>query len=218
MLFRSDMRSSDGRMDALKFLMPAVQKLNDKLERAAVASDLAGYLGVEPGLILDQFKRAAAERRTPTPKEQRPPRVEIPAVERILLNALLSSEMTREHVLPQVSQALTATFVTREIFEALQQMGPAGQQVTFAGLDGRLSEPGRVLLHEVASADEIGDDEACLAQAVACLRRLDGDERRRMDDIRGRVKAAERDGKFEDALRWMAELSRLEADAAATGG
>jgi len=48
---------------------------------------------------------------------------------------------------------------------------------------------------------------------------LDGDERRRrMDDIRGRVKAAERDGKFEDALRWMAELSRLEADAAATGG
>src|SRR5580700_8258184 len=48
-----DMRGADGRMDAFKFLLPAVQKISDKLERAAVASDLAGYLGVEPGLVLD---------------------------------------------------------------------------------------------------------------------------------------------------------------------
>ena len=37
-----DMRSSDGRMDAFKFLLPSVQKICDKLERAAIASDLAG--------------------------------------------------------------------------------------------------------------------------------------------------------------------------------
>ena len=42
-----DMRGADGRMDAFKFLLPAVQKISDKLERAAVASDLAGYLGVD---------------------------------------------------------------------------------------------------------------------------------------------------------------------------
>ncbi|MEQ1885858.1 MAG: DNA primase [Bryobacteraceae bacterium] len=210
-----DMRSSDGRMDALKYLMPAVQKLNDKLERAAVASDIAGYLGVEPGLILDQFKRAAAERRTPGHKENRPPRVEIPAVERILLNALLSSELTREHVLPRISSpGLAAAFMTREIFETLLQMYSSGQQVTFSGLDARLPEPARNLLHEVSSADEIGDDEACLSQAEACLRRLDIDDRKRqLDEMRAKVKAAERDGRFEEALRWMAELSRLEADA-----
>ena len=51
------MRSSDGRMDAFKFLLPSVEKVGDKLERAAIASDLAGYLGVEPGLVLDQFRR-----------------------------------------------------------------------------------------------------------------------------------------------------------------
>ena len=45
-------------MDAFKFLLPSVEKVGDKLERAAIASDLAGYLGVEPGLVLDQFKRA----------------------------------------------------------------------------------------------------------------------------------------------------------------
>ena len=60
-----DMRSSDGRMDAFKFLLASIDKIGDKLERAAIASDLAGYLGVEPGLVLEQFKRAAAERRAP---------------------------------------------------------------------------------------------------------------------------------------------------------
>jgi DNA primase len=60
-----DMRGADGRMDAFKFLLPAVQKISDKLERAAIASDLAGYLGVEPGLVLEQFKRAATDRHAP---------------------------------------------------------------------------------------------------------------------------------------------------------
>ena len=59
-----DMRSSDGRIDAFKFLLPAVQRIPDKLERAAVASDIAGYLGVDPGLVLDEFKKAAIERRS----------------------------------------------------------------------------------------------------------------------------------------------------------
>ena len=104
---RFDMRSSDGRMDAFKFLLPAVQRIPDKLERAAVASDIAGYLGVEPGLVLDEFKRASLERRPSGasaggqrgrlggaggPQASPPkPRPEIPPLERILLNALLSS-------------------------------------------------------------------------------------------------------------------------------
>ena len=32
-------RGAEGRMDAFKFLLPVVQKISDKLERAAVASD-----------------------------------------------------------------------------------------------------------------------------------------------------------------------------------
>ena len=94
-------------MDAFKFLLPAVQRISDKLERAAVASDVAGYLGVEPGLVLEQFKRAATERHAPARSlarqriepgigpvcQRRCPRPNA-ALERILLNALLSSEAT----------------------------------------------------------------------------------------------------------------------------
>ncbi len=86
-----DKRSADGRMDVFKFLLPAVQKIRDKLERAAVADDLASYLGVERSLVLDQFKRAASG----TPSSGRrlaAQRGRIPAIERILLGALLGSD------------------------------------------------------------------------------------------------------------------------------
>ena len=32
----------------------------------AVANDVAGYMGVDPGLVLDSFRRAVAERREKT--------------------------------------------------------------------------------------------------------------------------------------------------------
>ncbi len=65
-----DMRMAEGRMDAFKFLMPSIQKISDELERAAIANDVAGYLGVDPGLVLDRFRKAANERRTVPPRSE----------------------------------------------------------------------------------------------------------------------------------------------------
>jgi DNA primase len=207
---RFDMRSADGRMDAFKFLLPAVQKISDKLERAAVANDIAGYLGVDPGLVLDQFKKAATERRGALKDAARSgPRVEIPAIERILVQALVASDETRREILPRLPQPMTAHFASHEIFEALAQMPSA--PLSFTALDARLGEPARALLHEILNADEIGDDATCLAHAEACLRRLGGDFRRRqMDEIRSRVKSAEREGNIEEVVRWTGELMRLD--------
>jgi DNA primase len=225
-----DMRGADGRMDAFKFLLPAVQKISDKLERAAVASDLAGYLGVESGLILDQFKRAATDRHAPGqvplrqgsspasgPSSNGAARVQVPAVERILLNALLSSEATRERILPQLPPDLTEGFVSLEVVDALRHMAEAGP-VNFAALDARLSEPGRGLLHYIVSADEISDEAECLAQAEACLQGLRTSfQRRRMEEVRSRIRTAERDGKPQEALHWMGELQRVEEEVKGDG-
>ena len=85
---RFDFRSGERRVEGLKFLLPAVHRIPDKLERAAVAGDLASYVGVEPGLVLEQFRRAAAERR------ERPAavRAAIPPVEQMLLAAVSARE------------------------------------------------------------------------------------------------------------------------------
>ncbi len=116
---------------------------------------------------------------------------------------------------------MTAHFSSREIIEALRILSEGGAAVSFATLDGRLGEASRALLHEIVAADEIGDDDACLAQAEACLRRLDEDFRRKqIAEMRDRVRIAERSGNVEEALGWLAELHKIETEASppADGG
>jgi DNA primase len=203
-----DMRGPEGRMEAFKFLLPSVQKVPDKLERAAVANDLASYLGVEPGLVLEQFRRSATERRAAA----RPaPRPAIPALERMLLAAMLASRRVRAELLPALRDESTEGFTTREIFENLRHVDALEPARVFGDLEARLSEAGRTLLHEAVAADDTDDEEVAWEQAEACLRRLDADHRkRRVADLRARVKSAEREGRVEEALSWMAELNRLE--------
>ena len=206
-----DMRTPDGRMDAFKFLLPSVQKIPDKLERAAVANDLAGYLGVEAGMVLEQFRRAALERRSPPQAAQ--PRIVLPAMDRILLNAAFASSRVREEILPLLTREVTAGWVLREIFEAVRQTGTAESPLTFAAVDGRLSGGAQALLHEAVAADDNCDEAAAWEQAQACLRRLRADStRRRMDELRARIKAAEREGRVTEALQLMMELDRLERE------
>ncbi len=200
-----DMRSAEGRIDAYKFLIPSVQKISDKLERAAIANDLAGYLGVDPGMVLDQFRKAAAERSVPRAAA---PVSAVPALERMLINALISSAEVRAEILPQLPAEATSNFVTREILEALRNM--SGGTQAFSTLEGRLTAAAQALLHDIVAADEMIDGERALEQAKACLRRLETDlKKRQVDELRGRVKVAEREGRVEEARGIIAELERL---------
>jgi DNA primase len=229
-----DMREAEGRVAAFKFLLPAVQGIGDKLERAAVVNDMASYLGVEPGLVLEQFKKASTERPgglgragAGAPVAQAAPKVSIPHTERILLNALITVPQARAEILPQLTPALTAGFVTREVFEALRNAGSAsepdgtgegGSAWSFSGIDARLASGAQTLLHQALTADET-EEEALWDQARACLRRLLSDARKRhRDQLRAQVKSAEREGRVEEALNLMAELGRLEQEERAAGG
>jgi DNA primase len=213
-----DMRSSDGRMEAFNFLLPSVQKIGDKLERAAIASDLAGYLGVDRGLILDQFKKAATDRRAPqkaAPKQE----VFIPAIEGILLATVIGSAEVRVEILPLLTPDLIQDFATREIFDTIRAMEESGAAMTFSALDARLSPGLQTLLHSLFAADDIDDEAVSLESARACLRKLEsGAMKRRVDGLRGRIKSAEREGRMAEALELMAELGHLEKEVKRGGG
>ena len=220
-------RTAEGRADAFKFLLPVVRKIQDKIERAGVAGEIASYLGVDQGLVLDQFKRAAMERgplsnlnapHSHAPKPSQAPSA-VPAMERILLGALLGSDRARAEVLPQLAPAMTGEFSTREIFDALRQVDGLTGPAAFAALEARLDPASQALLHELAAADDMNDEVSSWEQAHACLRRLHrGMKKRQVDDLRARVKAAEREGRMEEALRWIAELHQLERETRAEAG
>jgi DNA primase len=204
-----DMRTAEGRIGAFQFLLPAIQRLSDKLERLAVVNDVAGYLGVDAGPVLESFRKAAGERRE---KTVRPSAEPVRAVERILLNLLLVNSEARAHLLPRLKRMpAIAQFSTHRIFEALFALDQVDNSVEFSELDSRLEENDRILLASAVLTDESDSQTLSLEQGEACLRSLEGSQHQTERlALKARVKEAERDGNLGEALRLSAELTRMD--------
>jgi len=204
-----DIRTPEGRAGALQFLLPAIQRTPDRLERAALASDLASYLGVEAGMVLDHFRRAAVERREqPTPLAQAP----IRAVEKILLSALLSNRKVATEVIPRLKLLpQLEQFATRGIFKALFAMLEAGGAWHFSEIEARLQDSDKELLASVIFSDEASEQNCSREQVLACLAKLEDERLEQFKaELRARIRQAERAGKMEEALKWVEEMNRLE--------
>ena len=81
---KHDIRTSEGKVAVLKFLLPAVQRISDQLERMAIANDVAGYIGVDRGMVLDQFQEGGG--RPAGEGHSSGPRAVLRHDERMLLN------------------------------------------------------------------------------------------------------------------------------------
>jgi DNA primase len=201
---RFNMREPQGRMEAFQFLMPAIQGLNDKLERVAVANDLASYLGVESGLVLDHFRKVATNRteRSSPPKTD-PSR----ATDRILLPLLVNDGHARAQLIEHLRQLPALKLLnTAPIYEILITMHDAGEMVDFNTLHGRihpsLQENFSAIILDSASS------EAKLEDGLACVEALQREARESIRrDLKVRIKSAEREGRMNEALELIRELS-----------
>jgi len=208
---RFDMRTAEGRMEGLKSLEPAIQRIPDKLERAAVASDIAAYLGVDAGLVLEQFRRSAARRDRAASGIQAE---EIPALERMLLLCLLHDREARAKVIPRLKEmSIASTLRARGILQTVVQIADTNADWSYADLEARLEENDRTLLAGALLADQTCEQEVSLDQALECLRSLEAAERRSvLAELKQQVKEAERRGDLATALRLNEELYRAEKE------
>src|SRR5260370_41831153 len=70
---KHDMRTSEGKVEVLHFLLPKVQSINDQLERMTIANDVARYIGIDQRRVLDHFNKAASDRyKRPIPRPESP--------------------------------------------------------------------------------------------------------------------------------------------------
>jgi len=207
-----DMRTVEGRMQGFKFLAPAIQRIADRLERFAVANDVADYLGVDEKLVREHFSKGVREQGG---VQRRP---EAPPTERLLLHSLLASEAARSLVIPELRDLPAVDrFVARNVFKALFAMHSDGTPFRFADLEGRLSDADRDLLSSIVFADEILEEEKAAEQARACLRSLKSqDPRSEAAALRARIKAAEREGNLPEAMRLAQELDEKSRSASST--
>jgi hypothetical protein len=204
-----DMRAAEGRVAGLQFLLPAIQRISDKLERASIADEVSTYLGIERSLVLDAFRKAAVERRE---KTLAPGQETVRPVERILLNSILANAGVRREILPRLrSMPALAQLATRRIFEALLAMDADDSASLFTSLEARLEERDRNLLTAIVFADKEHEEDYSLEHAAACLDALAKTDRESWRAaLKLRIKEAERAGMLEEAFRLAEELGRLD--------
>jgi DNA primase len=200
---------AEARMEAFKFLLPSVQRISSKIERAALANDIAGYLGVDTGLVLDEFRKAATERReapaaTPT-SSMRP-------IEGLLLRALLSSEEARKEVLPRLkAEPSLERFSAPKVFETMLALQESQAGFSYSDLEARLDSKDKALLETAIFADDPSEETSALEVAHACLRKLKQyDREMQRAALRARIREAERGGDLSAAMQLTQELLNLE--------
>ena len=210
---KHDVRSSEGVVAVLNALLPAVEKINDPLERSAIANDLAAYIGVPPGMVLDSFRKTAASRQE---KPMERPKIPLRHDERLLLNAILADEEIGKRIAGQLQESdAVAGFASRRVFQAANALVAAGGRLNFENLHARLEEADQSLLAEAVLEGEAEVTPGAVEAAMESVRRTQA--RGLRDQIKARIREAERGGNWEEALRLAAELEGSDRAARSRG-
>jgi DNA primase len=204
-----DMRTGEGKVGALKVLVPKVQRIHDPLERATIANDLAGYLGVEKSLVLDYFRKAVNDRQEKAPA---PPKNPLRMDERLLLMALLSRAERSEEIIDRLkTMESLAGMQSRRIFQAVFAIGEAGGRMAFDEVNARLEEPDQNLLAEALLNEDCEVAPEQVSAALESMRRTE--EQYARVRLKTRIGESERAGRLEEAMRLTVELQGLERSA-----
>jgi DNA primase len=143
-----DRSTAEGKLAALNFLMPYVQKLPNRLVRSEWATRIASELKVDEPVLREALRRAAADRRSEVkPKAELLAPVVKPA-ERQLIRMLAEANGFREALARELAAgSLHRGLETERIFENL--IAKAAEEPDAAALSSGLDDRDRRLLYDV---------------------------------------------------------------------
>lgn len=217
---RFDMRTAESRIEGFrKLLEPAILRIPDRMERLAVANEIAAYLGVDADVIRERFRKQDAVTRKPRPNDRGAGLMrKVTDSERSLLRAAFGDGEMRDALVPVLHEhPMFATLETRRIFGAIAAIVESRAPFGFTEVEARLEENDRALLAALVLADKNSERQVDQAvtpeQARACLDALDQMWRKdRLAETDQQIKAAERRGDWETAFALMAERQKVERE------
>jgi DNA primase len=200
-----DMRTAEGRVDAFKFLTPAIQLVSDRVERAAIANELAVYLNVDRDVVRQSFRRTSGPEIAPRPRETSSA---IPPNEKLLLACLLSDQHARTAIQQYLLNSdVLELLELRGIFETVLALDREGMPFSIEAVASRLEPRLQQVLNDVSFSDLRIDEETAVEQALYCMKALDSKfASAQRDFLRRRIRELEQQGNIEEALRCTAEL------------
>jgi DNA primase len=203
-----DMSTVEGRIDAFRFLWPTIKLVSDRLERSAIADEVAGYLNLDRETIRQQFKSAQGRAE---PAEVRSFASAVPPNEKLLLTCLLASADARSAIRHYVagSDALKALEL-RPIFAAIAGFDEKARNFSLEHIVNQLEPHFQRILTEIGFGELPVSEESAAGQAVNCLRAMETkDVAARCEVLRRKVQEMERAGDFAGALQAAEELNAL---------
>ncbi len=165
-----DLSTGEGKLRAVNFLMPYVQRIPNRLLRSEWATRIAQQLRVDEPVLREALRRAATERRGEVKaKPELVSRAGKPA-ERRLIHMLIEAENFRVKLAGELrSSELYKSLETEKVIAALLDVCESGARPDPAALAGALEDKDRRLLFEIAF--EPGA-EPTWEEAESCLRVL----------------------------------------------
>jgi DNA primase len=148
---KMDMSTAEGKLRAVNFLMPYVQRIPDRILRSEWATRIAQQLRIEEPVLRESMRKAATERRSEV--KARPElvgRVGKPA-ERRLVQMLIEAETFRAQLAQEIrAEELHRGLESERILAALVEACATGVRPDAAELALALEDRDRRLLFEIA--------------------------------------------------------------------
>jgi DNA primase len=148
---KMDMSTAEGKLRAVNFLMPYVQRIPDRILRSEWATRIAQQLRIEEPVLRESMRKAASERRSEV--KARPElvgRVGKPA-ERRLVQMLIEAEGFRAQLAQEIrAEELHRGLESERILAALVEACATGVRPDAAELALALEDRDRRLLFEIA--------------------------------------------------------------------
>ncbi len=201
-----DMRSAEGRADAFQFLLPSIKLVNDRIERATIATELAEQLGIQREMVLEQL------RQKPQGNGSVATRINalsgVPPNEKLLLTCLLLDANARAAITHYLqSSAVLSLLDLRPIFEAVIRLHSEGVPFSVDAVAKQVDPRLQRILFELSFAENGTGEQDAAQQAIHCLQALEKQSSQAArNELKLKIRQLEAAGKFEEAMQAMKEL------------
>src|ERR1700674_4452527 len=162
-----DLSTGEGKLRAVNFLLPYVQKIPNRLLRSEWATRIAQQLRLEEPVLRAALSKAAAERRSGLKVQPELVGRAAKPVERRLIRMLAEAEDFRRKLAERLSDAgLCAGLETEKVFAALIAANLAGSTIEATEIAAGLEERERRMLFEILFEES---SELTWEEAESCI-------------------------------------------------
>jgi DNA primase len=202
-----DLTTGEGKLRAVNFLLPYVQKVPNRILRSEWATRISQQLRLEEPVLRAALSKAAAERRSEVKTKPELVGRAAKPVERRLIRMLAESEGFRRELAQQLqSGQLYHGLETEKIFAALLVASFSGEPVQPSEIGAMLEEKDRRLLFEILFEEA---QEGSWEEAQSCLEALSRKQlERELADVQRGIEANPSGPALRELLTRKQELMR----------